>query len=494
MIYENIPTIEVADSRFLGFVKVINTKTEATIFRSSLKKAFPDAAHIPICWAFNGSSNAKGSCGYDEDGEPENSCGSILMKETKNYFEKYSNAIIDLGLKKVGSTDSDEAKLVNEGKINDSKRDCNDEKGLVLAIVRFFGHKLLGVTCGRLSQCYQSIGILTLHRFFHGKDVALHQRFEKVTTSKYGLGAGDCEIILDVLSGVDGSDDPVGFPQQLANELNFDGFKGNLGEELPRLQNLQANVTEGFIPVYRYPGNYKGDEWKTFQWTKTSLKVKNAVEESLKPLVDQEMNHCVTNFYRDGNDFIDHHSDKDLDLDKNAVIVSVSLGDERYLELRRRAMPKDTLRIKLPHGSMLVLGPKTNKTFTHSILKKKGSTVPRMSLTLRHVVTFMDLRTNRLFGEGSILSTHDQLKNKQSMENTLFTSGFASLALFVFRRGGNLISKARGSLIKDFLSISTLFALSFATFQRTRLIYCQYNEERRAREFFSKTSVNGTKY
>ncbi|CAM9556249.1 unnamed protein product, partial [Heterosigma akashiwo] len=85
------------------------------------------------------------------------------------------------------------------------------------------------------------------------------------------------------------------------------------------------------------------------------------------------MNHCVTNFYRDGNDYIAHHFDKDLDLNSDAVIVSVSLGSPRVLELKRRAEPHDITRVVLPHRSMFVLGPKTNKLFTHSILQNKTS-------------------------------------------------------------------------------------------------------------------------
>ncbi len=489
MSYEATPTLEVADSKFLGFTRIIATKSEAKLFQSSLKKAYPNAAHIPICWVFssrttnnnnnNNDNESKNdnSTGFDEDGEPENSCGMILLKETEDCFGKYINAIMDTNNNNNSNINSDD-----------------NGKGLVLAVVRFFGHKFLGVTCGRLSQCYQSIAVLTLHRFFHGRDVALHQHFDNVTSSQYGMGAGDCELILNILSNIDGAQDPISFPLQIANELDFGGFKGNLGEELPRLQNLQADVTEGNIPVYRYPGNYKGDEWKTFQWSKTSLEVKNAVEEHLKPLVDQEMNHCVSNFYRDGNDFIDHHSDKDLDLNKAAVIVSVSLGDERYLELKRRAVPRDTIRIKLPHGSMLVLGPKTNKTFTHSILKKEGSDIPRMSLTLRHVVTFMDLKTRRLFGEGTILSTRDQLKKRLKMENILFAFGCSGVALLLTKSEKDKNVNMTRRLMKDFLSLSGLFALSFASFRQTRLLYCQHNEERRARAFFSKTSVNGTKY
>ncbi|OEU11549.1 hypothetical protein FRACYDRAFT_162731, partial [Fragilariopsis cylindrus CCMP1102] len=95
------------------------------------------------------------------------------------------------------------------------------------------------------------------------------------------------------------------------------------------------------------------------------------------------MNHCVTNYYRDGTDFIGHHSDKDLDLNRDGAIVSVSLGDERIFELKRRKDPKDITRIVLPPRSMLVLGPITNKEFSHSILQNVDSNKTRISLTMR---------------------------------------------------------------------------------------------------------------
>lgn len=40
------------------------------------------------------------------------------------------------------------------------------------------------------------------------------------------------------------------------------------------------------------------------------------------------MNYRVTNYYRDGQDFVAHHYNKDLDLNRNGTIVGVSLGDE----------------------------------------------------------------------------------------------------------------------------------------------------------------------
>jgi len=490
---DDIPSLLVADSKFLGFAKIIDTPSEAIEFQNTLKRRYPAAAHVPLCWVFvseeggyrernddqgdagEGGPNGNARVGFDEDGEPFSSCGTFILNETMTHFDKYMRNEI------CNRTDS-------------NSNSTATSKGLVLAIVRFFGYRLLGVSCGRLSQCYHSIATLTLHRFFHGKDVQLQQHFvdAPIDTSKYGLGAGDCEVILNVVSDIDGSDDKASFLQQIVNELNFDGFKGNQGETLPRLQNLQCTTMNGAIPVYRYPGNYTPDQWETFQFSKTSLQVKEAVEKNLKPLYPQEMNHCVSNYYRDGNDFIDHHSDKDLDLDREGVIVSVSIGAERILELKRRSLPKDITRIRLPHGSMLILGPMTNKLFTHSILKAEGSTIPRLSLTFRHVVTFMDLKTKRLFGGGVKASTKKEMRNRQRLENAAFFVGFAGLALLLSNKHERTQHKQK--FMKSYLPTIGLFTGSFFSFRKLSAKLNRDNEERQARDFFSRTSIHGTKY
>jgi hypothetical protein len=76
---------------------------------------------------------------------------------------------------------------------------------------------------------------------------------------------------------------------------------------------------------------------------------------NVTPCVTQTMNHCVTNhLYQDGNNFIAHHRNTYLDLHQEGVIVSVSvsLGDERIMELKCRLQPKDVIHIHLPHRSM----------------------------------------------------------------------------------------------------------------------------------------------
>ena len=367
--------LRIADSHFLGFcfpvdvTGAVGCDYGACEIQKNLKSNHSSAAHVPIAWATttavrsppstadkNESDTVKSisaavspaAVGWDEDGEPENSVGPAILSELERF------------LAAAAAEEDKEDKDDDRGVIR------NGSSGLVVVVVRYFGERLLGVTCGRLTGLYRSIARTTLHRYYFpdrpevvdfGATVRLS---DGIKQDIYGMGAGDCELLLDV---VDENDCDLA---RIKKELRFDGFVGAAGEELPRLQNLQADLSEGVAPVYRYPGNYNGSDWTTFEWSPTSLEMKRAVELRLKPLVNQTMNHCVTNYYRDGTDFIAHHGDKDLDLNRKGVIVSLSLGDVRILELKRRAEPRDLVRVALPHRSMLVLGPNTNREWTHS--------------------------------------------------------------------------------------------------------------------------------
>ena len=430
--------IAVADSRFLGFCCHCDTVARVRSYQAKLKQEYPDAAHVPVIYKVR-----DGSEGWDEDGEPLNSVGPHVMKIIK---EQWSDSYV------------------------------------VVAVVRYWKEQLLGVTCGRLPQCYQSIARLVLHRYGTERMNPFYQEILKVDHSVYGMAAGDCELILDIVQDPDNK-----LLEEVQGELNFDGFKGAEGEVLPRLQNLQADISQNVIPVYRYPGNYQGDEWETFQWSPTSLSIKKAVEDQL--LLPQKMNHCVTNFYRDGMDFIAHHSDKDLDSNREGVIVSVSLGDERIMELRRRTEPKDVTRIVLPPRSMLVLGPKTNKYFSHSILQKPDGTGPRISLTMREVRTYLDLSTGLLFGQGTSRKSLLMLRLRYLLENSVLVLGLSGASSMI-------ASKTKDKSLSKEASILWFGGLLAGTLGMRKLVHdwYKYQEEREAREFFSKSSMSGTKY
>lgn len=149
---KSLAILEIADSKFLGFAKQIQSRAEALLFLESLKTAHPDAAHILLCWAILNNSEEYEDEGFDEDGEPPNSVGPVVMKELNDWMKKVS----------LSSSSSKHEK-------------CN---GIVVCVVRYFRHKLLGVTCGRLPQCYQSTCRLSLHRLFNpGNNIPLVQDY-----------------------------------------------------------------------------------------------------------------------------------------------------------------------------------------------------------------------------------------------------------------------------------------------------------------------------
>ena len=464
--------IKIADSRFLGFCFPVESTEEVQTYRNELKISHSNAAHIPAIWMFregncgsDGDSSDEMNVKWDEDGEPQNSVGPGMAFELELFLE-------------------------------DNKIGGAFEKGLMVVIVRYFGNRLLGVTCGRLGGCYRSILRTTLHRHFF-PSLPLKLDFGSPQEDIYAMGSGDCELILNIVeenlplistktNANKGRNDVLPLlTDRILSELKFDCFKGAAGEELPRLQNLQADMTKGFVPIYRYPGNYSGDLWTTFDWSPTSLQLKQAVEERLKPLVHQTMNHCVTNYYRDGSDFIAHHGDKDLDLNREGVIVSVSLGETRVLELQRRSQPKDIFRLTLPHRSMFVLGPHTNREWTHSILRKEESNGIRVSLSMRDVKTFRDLTTGRLFGGGVATKTLDEIRKQVLLENAVYFAIFCALVTSTSSKR----TPVTQNIVLWLLYVLVIIGLRLLS---NRMI--SKNEERHARNFFSKTSSSGTKY
>ena len=146
------------------------------------------------------------------------------------------------------------------------------------------------------------------------------------------------------------------------------------------------------------------------------------------------MNHVLIQHYRGGKDYISEHSDKTIDVVRGSNIVNVSLGAERVMILRLKrdkvlqdeqatttpsqsrsaevSTPRDTQRIPLPHNSMFVMGPETNMKWLHGIkqdnrpLELKSDSeqyqrCERISLTFRHIGTFLTADESKIYGQGA---------------------------------------------------------------------------------------------
>ena len=99
--------------------------------------------------------------------------------------------------------------------------------------------------------------------------------------------------------------------------------------------------------------------------------------------------------------------DKILDIDEDTSIISCSLGAARWYHLRDDVKnPTTEEKILLQPGGLMILGPKTNHNYYHSVPKleekeggEKEEVGPRISITLRRTLTYKD-RKGVITGKG----------------------------------------------------------------------------------------------
>ena len=175
----------------------------------------------------------------------------------------------------------------------------------------------------------------------------------------------------------------------------------NKVNQLPRDKAFLGDVENGTTPQYRYnpPGN---DQYPEVQeWTPATKELRD----KLCQLYNQYTNHLVANRYMNGQDHIGLHHDKDRDFESGSSVLTVSFGQERRFELKLINKPNDggiykaKIQLVLPHGSVFVLGPITNKLYKHSIVKETSKTrtvLTRISLTYRSIARIINKETNEV--------------------------------------------------------------------------------------------------
>ena len=95
---------------------------------------------------------------------------------------------------------------------------------------------------------------------------------------------------------------------------------------------------------------------------------------------------CLLNYYRNGTDSNGWHADDEPELGINPVIASISLGSPRYFHLRPKKAARDTYKLLLTPGSLLVMGGETQHHWQHQIPKSKRITEGRINLTFRNIL------------------------------------------------------------------------------------------------------------
>src|SRR6266852_1895361 len=143
---------------------------------------------------------------------------------------------------------------------------------------------------------------------------------------------------------------------------------------------------------YGDPGTnytYSRREYKPLAWIPELLSLRTRVEEATPAVAYAKLslpklcyNAVLCNLYRNGNDSVGLHADAEPEM--GPVIASVSLGAERLFRLKAQNGAV-AFAERLRHGSLLIMGGKTQKNFKHDVSKKPEVAQARINLTFRHI-------------------------------------------------------------------------------------------------------------
>jgi alkylated DNA repair dioxygenase AlkB len=117
-------------------------------------------------------------------------------------------------------------------------------------------------------------------------------------------------------------------------------------------------------------------------WTPELLELRKKVEKETGLL----FNAVLLNLYRNGNDSVAWHSDKEHRIGRNPNIASVTFGETRPFRFRHK-IDKSVPQVEIPlhHGTLLLMSGTTNTFWEHHIPKSAKDMLPRINLTFRKV-------------------------------------------------------------------------------------------------------------
>ena len=130
---------------------------------------------------------------------------------------------------------------------------------------------------------------------------------------------------------------------------------------------------------------------KNYDYSQIGIK-NNLMTKDLKYLLNQihektdyRFNSVLLNLYRDGMDSNGWHSDNEPELGNDPKIASITLGGERFFHIKHKKIKDLRYKILLKHGSLLLMGKKSQTEWVHQIPKTKKKIKPRINLTYRYI-------------------------------------------------------------------------------------------------------------
>ncbi|MFW6515279.1 alpha-ketoglutarate-dependent dioxygenase AlkB family protein [Acinetobacter baumannii] len=144
------------------------------------------------------------------------------------------------------------------------------------------------------------------------------------------------------------------------------------------------------IPLPRLTSWY-GDDGKAYKysgilsqpnpWNKGLLYIKERIEK----VSGTQFNSVLMNWYRNGEDYLNWHTDDEPELGKNPTIASVNFGETRDFQVRHKDDHQLKFTVPLQHGSLLIMSGEMQHFWQHSVPKRKKVQHSRFNLTFRMI-------------------------------------------------------------------------------------------------------------
>ena len=107
------------------------------------------------------------------------------------------------------------------------------------------------------------------------------------------------------------------------------------------------------------------------------------VRTALEALTSVRFAYVLFNRYRDGNDSVAWHNDREVAHIPRPVIASLTLGATRAFDVRERMNPRRIVSVDLDHGDLLVMSGAAQATYEHRVAKDPRRVGERINLTFR---------------------------------------------------------------------------------------------------------------
>lgn len=128
---------------------------------------------------------------------------------------------------------------------------------------------------------------------------------------------------------------------------------------------------------------YTGHEQFVKPWLETVQKLRDLFNQ----LYGTKINAALLNCYRNGNDYIGMHSDREC-LAPRYIVIAVSLGQRRDFNFKRKSDGK-LIKTWMNNGDMMLMYGRCQQLFLHGVPARKGQKDADMGIRIS--ITFREL-------------------------------------------------------------------------------------------------------